>query len=74
MIGLGILRGLNDLKIPTYIAAIAYWGIGLPLSYLLGIYFEIGTEGVWYGYLAGLSAAAILLFYRYYRVKKELLA
>jgi len=73
VIGLGILRGLNDLKVPTYIAAIAYWAIGLPLSYILGIYLELGTEGVWYGYLAGLSVAAILLFYRYYRVKKELL-
>ena len=74
VIGLGILRGLNDLKVPTYIAAIAYWAIGLPLSYILGIYLEFGTEGVWYGYLAGLSTAAILLFYRYNRVKKELLA
>lgn len=73
VIGLGILRGLNDLKVPTYIAAIAYWAIGLPLSYLLGIYFGFGTEGVWYGYLAGLSTAAVLLFFRYNQVKKELL-
>lgn len=73
VIGLGILRGLNDLNKPTYIAAISYWIIGLPLSYLLGIYFKLGAEGVWYGYLAGLSTAAILLFYRFNQVKKELL-
>lgn len=73
VIGLGILRGLNDLKIPTYIAAIAYWAIGLPVSYLLGIHLGFGTEGVWYGYLAGLSVAAILLFVRFNQVKKRLL-
>jgi MATE family multidrug resistance protein len=73
VIGLGILRGLNDLNKPTYIAAIAYWAIGLPISYLLGIYFNMGAQGIWYGYQAGISTAAILLFFRYNKVKKELL-
>ena len=73
VIGLGILRGLNDLTVPTYLTAISYWAIGLPVSYYLGIYLEIGSEGVWYGYLAGLSAASLLLFIRYNKVKKGLL-
>jgi MATE family multidrug resistance protein len=74
VIELGILRGLNDLKKPTYIAALAYWIIGLPMSYFLGIYLGLGAQGVWYGYLAGLSTAAILLFVRYIQVKKHLLS
>jgi MATE family multidrug resistance protein len=73
VIGLGILRGLNDLNKPTYIAAISYWAIGLPLSYILGIHFKLGAPGIWYGYLAGLSTAAVLLLLRYNQVKKELL-
>jgi len=73
VIGLGILRGLNDLKKPTLIAAIAYWVIGLPLSYVFGIYLGLGAVGIWYGYLAGLATAAILLFFRFYQVKKSLL-
>ena len=73
VVELGILRGLNDLKIPTYLTAIAYWIIGLPTSYLLGIYFEIGAEGIWLGYLAGLTASALMLYIRYLKVKRSLL-
>lgn len=73
IVELGILRGLNDLKIPTYTTIIAYWVIGLPTSYLVGIYFEVGAEGIWIGYLAGLSAAALMLFLRYKRIKQTLL-
>lgn len=72
VIALGILRGLNDLKTPTYIALFSYWVVGLPTSYLIGIYFDVGAAGVWFGYLAGLLTASVLLFHRYHRIKKTL--
>jgi MATE family multidrug resistance protein len=71
---LGILRGLNDLKIPTYTTMIAYWVIGLPTSYIVGIHFKMGAVGVWIGYLAGLSAAALMLFARYRILKRKMLS
>ena len=33
---LGALRGLQDVKIPTFITFISYWLIGFPLCYFLG--------------------------------------
>ncbi|MEC8832274.1 MAG: MATE family efflux transporter, partial [Bacteroidota bacterium] len=35
---LGALRGLQDVKIPTFITFIAYWLIGFPISYYLGLH------------------------------------
>jgi MATE family multidrug resistance protein len=69
VVALGILRGLNDLKVPTYIALISYWVIGLPVSYIFGIKMGWGTQGVWYGYLAGLAAASLLLYGRFVHLK-----
>lgn len=63
--GLGILRGMQDVKVPTIIAMTSYWLIGLPVSYLLGFGLNQGVYGVWYGLCAGLFTAAILLYFRY---------
>jgi len=61
---LGILRGLEDVKIPTIITLIGYWIICLPLAYLLGIHYNMKSQGVWYAILIGLAFVAFFLFYR----------
>ena len=58
--GLGALRGLKDTRIPMIVNLIAYWIIGLPLGYLLGIVLNMGPRGLWFGLVAGLTMAAIL--------------
>ncbi len=73
VIGLGALRGMSDVKIPTLITLLAYWVFGLPLGYFLGFTFDQGAMGVWYGLLAGLSMAAILLFIRFNILTKKLI-
>ena len=65
VVGLGILRGLGDVKIPTMITMIAYWVLGLPIAYLLGIHLHFGIQGIWWGLLLGLLTASILLFLRF---------
>jgi multidrug resistance protein, MATE family len=65
VVGLGALRGIADVKIPTIITFIAYWIIGLPAAYLFGNYFGIGANGIWFGLLLGLTVSAILLFIRF---------
>ncbi|MFA9388571.1 MAG: MATE family efflux transporter [Prolixibacteraceae bacterium] len=61
---LGILRGFADVKVPMIIAGIAYLLIGLPVSYIFAFTLKMGPEGIWYGFVAGLASAGILLFFR----------
>lgn len=70
---LGALRGLQDVKIPMYIAFVSYWLIGFPISYYLGLHTELKAEGVWIGLLAGLTAAAIFLYIRFNYLTKKLI-
>jgi len=64
-VGIGILRGLTDVKIPTAITFVAYWIVGLPVGYLLAFTYKMGVQGVWYGLLIGLTTSAILLTLRF---------
>ena len=74
VIALGALRGLQDVKIPTIITFISYWVIGFPISYYLGKEDAYGSLGIWLGLLAGLSAAALLLFIRFHFLTKKLIS
>ena len=62
---LGALRGLQDVKIPTVITFVAYWVIGFPISFYLGLHTALGATGIWIGLLAGLTAAALFLYLRF---------
>ena len=70
---LGALRGLQDVKIPMYIAFVSYWLIGFPISYYLGLHTNLKAEGVWIGLLAGLTAAAVFLYIRFNYLTKKLI-
>ncbi len=61
----GALRGLQDVKMPTVFIFIAYWVIGLPLGYFLGFKAGLGSIGIWYGLLIGLTITAIAMFIRF---------
>ncbi|MBB5638099.1 MATE family multidrug resistance protein [Pedobacter cryoconitis] len=74
VVGLGVLRGLGDVNIPTVITFIAYWIIGIPLGYLLGIKMEMGVNGIWYGLTFGLLTASVLLFFRFQKRTKMLVS
>ena len=65
VVALGALRGMAEVKVPTLIAFIAYWGFGLLPAYLLGFTFKLGTLGIWYGLALGLTVAAISLYWRF---------
>ncbi len=70
---LGALRGLQDVKIPTLITFIAYWLIGFPISYYLGLHTDWGSTGIWIGLLTGLTASAIMLYIRFNYLTKKLI-
>lgn len=70
---LGALRGFQDVKIPTFITFIAYWVIGFPVSFYLGLYTSLESTGIWIGLLAGLTASAVMLYLRFnYLTKKHI--
>jgi len=73
----GALRGYQDTRMTMVFTLFAYWGIGLPLGYLLGLTDILGEAsgpaGLWQGLIAGLSCAAILLSIRLVRsARKEI--
>lgn len=65
-INVGLLRGVQDTAVPMGIAVVSYWAIGAPLAFVLSRYADMGAAGVWIGMCIGLSAAAILLSYRFW--------
>jgi len=68
---LGALRGLQDVKVPTIITFVAYWVIGFPISFYLGLYTPLKAIGIWIGLLAGLTAAALFLYLRFNYLTKQ---
>lgn len=70
---LGALRGLQDVKVPTVITFVAYWVVGFPLSFYLGLYTPLKATGIWIGLLASLTAAAIFLYLRFNYLANKLI-
>ncbi|WP_224489409.1 MATE family efflux transporter [Robertkochia flava] len=70
---LGALRGLQDVKIPTWITFVAYWVIGFPISYYLGLHTSLGNMGIWIGLLSGLTVAAVFLYFRFNNLTRSLI-
>ena len=66
-----LLRGISDVKIPTAITLIAYWGIALPLAYRIGVRGPFGPTGVWTGIASGLAFAAVFLTVRFARLTRH---
>jgi MATE family multidrug resistance protein len=73
VVGLGILRGMGDVNLPTLITFMAYWVFGLPVGYYLGITLNFGVSGIWIGLTLGLLVASILLFLRFQKLSKKLI-
>ena len=62
---LGALKGMQDVRIPTFITFVAYWVIAFPISYYFGLLAGYGSQGLWVGLLVGLAASAGLLLWRF---------
>jgi len=63
----GALRGLKDTRVPMVITLFAYWGVGMPIGWWLAFRHGMGARGMWFGLIAGLTMAAVLLFTRFCR-------
>ena len=72
MLSASALRGLKDTRVPMVLAALAYWGIGMPVGAGLGLALGWGPKGMWLGLTAGLTVAAVLLARRFLRSSRRI--
>tara|TARA_A100001015_G_scaffold290890_1_gene364442 strand:- start:3718 stop:5112 length:1395 start_codon:yes stop_codon:yes gene_type:complete len=70
---LGALRGLQDVNIPAWITFFSYGIFGIPISYFLALYTDLGAFGIWIGLLSGLTSSALLLFLRFHYLTNKLI-
>jgi len=64
-VGAGVLRGLQDTRVPMLIALFGYWVIGFGGSIGLGFWTPLAGAGVWWGLAIGLAVVALLLLLRW---------
>lgn len=70
VVGLGMLRGIQDVKYPTIITFISYWVLCIPAGYFMGFSLEMGPEGFWYAFVLGLGVAAVFNNIRFWYLSK----
>lgn len=73
-VSLGLLRGMNDTKIPSYITLVVYWVIALPLAYWLGMHTTLEMTGVWVALTLALVLASVFLYARFIKLTKRQIA
>jgi putative MATE family efflux protein len=61
----GVLRGLQDTRVPMIVAASGYWIGGFGTAILLGFYTPLAGVGIWWGLAAGLAIVSVLLLWRW---------
>ncbi len=64
-VGAGMLRGLQDTRVPMMFALFGYWGIGLPVGVVLGFWTPLRGTGIWIGLALGLLVVAALMLWRW---------
>lgn len=63
----GALRGLKDTQVPMIYSILSYWLIGMSIGWWLTFREDFGPHGMWYGMIAGLTVAAVLMCTRFVR-------
>ena len=71
VVSAGALRGINDVRVPAWMALAAYWGFALPLGAFLALTLKWGARGMWIGLAGGLAVAAATLGQRAWRRLRE---
>jgi multidrug resistance protein, MATE family len=67
-VGAGVLRGAGETRFTFLANMVGHYGIGLPLSLVLGFGLKQGIVGIWWGLCAGLIAVAVALLWRFHRL------
>lgn len=73
VVALGSLRGIQDVRIPTWITFLAYVLIGVPVMLYLSMEADMGARGVWIGLCFGLIVSSLLLYLRFRYLSNKLI-
>lgn len=68
---IGALRGMQDVNFTAYITFVAYWLVGFPVCYYLGLHTSLASQGIWIGLTLGLTVSALLLYLRFQYLSKS---
>jgi len=74
MVAAGALRGFKDTRMPVVYMIISFWVVGMTLGYQLTFSGGMGPAGMWVGMIAGLSFAAVLMFWRFLHTSRKVMA
>ena len=67
----GILRGYKDVVLPSVIAIVSYWLIGMLSGYLLASRTVLEVYGFWVGISIGLTSAAVGFYIRLKHIENK---
>lgn len=69
-VGAGMLRGLQDTRVPMVYALVGYWLIAFGIAVVLAFWAGWGGIGIWTGLASGLAIVAVLMVLRWLRREK----
>jgi MATE family multidrug resistance protein len=70
-VGAGVLRGAGDTRFAFYANVAGHYAVGLPVATVLAFRLGFGLIGLWWGLCAGLTAVALALFVRFWRLSSR---
>ncbi|MFZ3589179.1 MATE family efflux transporter [Bacillus sp. DJP31] len=65
LVVISALRAAGDVRFPVYIGILVMWGVGVTISYILGIHFGLGLIGIWISFIADEWLRGIIMLYRW---------
>jgi MATE family multidrug resistance protein len=67
IISSGVLRGLDDVRVPARLVFVAFWVVAMPFGWVLSFRAGMGVSGMWWALTTGLTITAVLLGVRVWR-------
>lgn len=67
VVGIGVLRGVGDTRVPAVLNLLGFWLVGLPVGVWLAFRSGMGPHGLWWGLALGLAIVAVLILVRIVR-------
>jgi multidrug resistance protein, MATE family len=73
-VGAGVLRGVGETRFTFAANVFGHWALGFPAAVVLGVVFDGGVVGLWWGFWIGLTTVAVALLWRFLRVSEREIA